>query len=135
MRRVDFVVTVCSDEQEVLRFGLDQDVLHQIKRGLVEPLQIVEEQRQRMLGLGEYLDQPAQRHLYAGLRGRWRYVRNRRLFADHELQLGNEVNDQSAVRIQRPTQLLSPLGELGLGLGQELPAQTSKGLSHSGVRN
>src|SRR4030095_15250282 len=126
MRRIEFVVTVRSDEQEVMRFGLDQDVLHQIERGLVEPLQIVEEQRQRLLGLGEYLDQPTQRHLHAGLRGRWRYVRNRRLVADDELQLGNKVNDQGAVWIQCPMQLLPPLGELGLWLGQKLAASDTE---------
>ena len=58
MRRVDLVVPVCADEEEVLRFGLHQDVLQQIERSPIEPLQIVEEQRQRMLGLREHTDQP-----------------------------------------------------------------------------
>ena len=118
VRRVDLVVPVRADEEQVLRLGLDQDVLQQIERRPIEPLQIVEEQRQRMLGACEHTDQPAKGHLKAGLRVRRRDVWNRRLLADHELQLGNQVEEQRGVRAERVTQLLPPLGELGFGLAR-----------------
>src|SRR5262249_4641442 len=88
-----------------------------------------------MLGLSEYSDQPTQGDLHARLRGRWRHVRRRRLFADDELQLGNETNDQRAVGIERTMQLLPPRGEFGLGLGKEVSAESSKGLCQCGVWN
>ena len=58
-----------------------------------------------------------------------------RLLADHELQLGNQVEEQRAVRAQRLTQLLPPLGELGFGLREKLTDQALKGLGQRGVRN
>ena len=108
MRRVDLVVPIRADEQEVLRLGLDEDVLQQLERRAIEPLQIVEEQRQRMLGAREHTDQPPKRHLEAGLRVRRRDVRNRRLLSDHELQFRNEVDDERTIRVQRLTQLAPP---------------------------
>ena len=49
MRCSDFVVAVGADQQQVAQIGSAQQVFQQIERGRVEPLQIVEEERQRML--------------------------------------------------------------------------------------
>ena len=45
----DFVVPVGADQQHVPHIRLRQQVFEQIERGRIEPLQIVEEQGQRML--------------------------------------------------------------------------------------
>src|SRR5262249_49790234 len=49
MRCSDFVVAVGADEEKIAELGPAQQVFQQVKRRRVEPLQVVEEQRQRML--------------------------------------------------------------------------------------
>src|SRR5512132_763503 len=88
-----------------------------------------------MLGASKHTNQPAKSVLHARVRGRWRDVRDRRLLADHELQLGNQVDNQRAVWIQRLTQLLPPLIKLGVGLREKLANQALNGLSQGSVRN
>ena len=48
MRRVHFVIPVGADQHQMLHIGLAQQILDQIQRRSVEPLQIVEKQRQGM---------------------------------------------------------------------------------------
>src|SRR5262245_60850495 len=88
-----------------------------------------------MLGSREHSNQPAKTHLEAGLGVRWGDFRNRRLLADHELQLRNEVNEQRAVRVQRLTQLLPPFDELDLWLPEKLTNQPLEGLGQCAVRH
>jgi hypothetical protein len=48
-----------------------------------------------------------------------RQVRNRRLFSDHQLQGGNEVDDQLTVRAQRLAQGPPPPAKLRFALAQK----------------
>ena len=64
---------------QVPHIRLGQQILEQIERRRVEPLQVVEEQRQRMLRPGEDADEPPEHQLEAPLRVLWRKLRNRRL--------------------------------------------------------
>ena len=56
MGGIDLVVPVGADQQQVLHVPLGQQVLNQVERGRVEPLQVVEKQRQRMLRSREHTD-------------------------------------------------------------------------------
>src|SRR5215475_8988921 len=56
MRGIDCVVPVSTDHHQVLHIRLVQQVLEQIERRCVEPLQVVEEQRQRVLRPREHTD-------------------------------------------------------------------------------
>src|SRR5262249_38751278 len=58
MSRIDFVVPISADRHQVPYIPLSQQVLEQIQRCRVEPLQIVEEQRQRMFQPREHVDKP-----------------------------------------------------------------------------
>ena len=60
----------------------------QIQRGRVEPLQIVEKERQRMLRPGEYAEEAPEDQVEAALRVLGRKLGNRRLLADDELSSG-----------------------------------------------
>ena len=112
-----------------------EKIFEQIERGGIEPLQIVEEERQRMLRARKDADEPPQHRLEAALRIlRWQ-IGDRRLFADDEFQLGDEVHDQQPVRAQRLAKRLPPALELRLALAQNLPDQTLKGLRQRGVRD
>src|SRR6185295_9616542 len=94
-------------------------VLEQVKRSCIQPLQIVEEQRERMLLAREHREETPEHHLEAVLRVLRRQVRDRRLFSDHELQLGNEIDDELTIRTQRLAEGVPPPAKLGLALGQE----------------
>ncbi len=65
---VDLVVAIGTDQQQVLHIRPGQQILEQIERRRVEPLQIVEEERQRMLRPGEHADEPPEHQLEAALR-------------------------------------------------------------------
>ena len=53
MRGIDFVVAIGADQHQMLQLRPGQQILQQIERRRIEPLQIVEEQRQRMFRAGE----------------------------------------------------------------------------------
>ena len=98
---IDLVVSIRPDEHQVLQIGLSQQIFEQIERGGIQPLQVVEEECQRMLRSCEYADEPAKDQLKTSLRFRRRELRNRWLFANDVLQFRDEIDDQQSVRLQR----------------------------------
>src|SRR5215467_1578927 len=77
MRWSDFVVSVGADEEKIAEIRPAQQVFQQIERRRVEPLQVIEEERQRMFRPGEDADELPKYHLEAPLRVLWRKLRNR----------------------------------------------------------
>src|SRR5579863_4182819 len=67
----------------------------------------------------EYANKSSKDLLKASLRVSWRNFRNRWLFSDHELQLGNQVYYELPVRIQCFAKRRAPLAQLCFGLGQK----------------
>ena len=63
MGRSDFVVSVSADQHQVLHARWIQQILEEIERRRVEPLQVVEEERQRMLRPREHPDEPPEDEL------------------------------------------------------------------------
>src|SRR4029077_6307180 len=98
MGGIDLVIPVSPDQHQMPHVRLGQQVLQQVERCRVEPLQIVEEQRQRMLRPGEHGEKAPENQLKAALRVLGRQLRNRRLVADDELQLRNQVYYKPTVR-------------------------------------
>ena len=86
---VDLVVAIGADQQQVPHVRLGQQILEQVERRRVEPLQIVEEQRQRMLRPGEHADEAAEHQLEPPLRLLRLELGDRRLLADDERQFGD----------------------------------------------
>ena len=74
----DFVVPVRADQKDVPHIRLGHQVFEQIKRRDIEPLQIVQEQGERMLGPSEDPQKPSEHELEAALRVLWRQFRDRR---------------------------------------------------------
>ena len=68
MRSVDLVVPIGADQQQMPDIPLRQNIFEQIERGGIEPLQIVEEERQRMLRPRKDADEPPQHRLETALR-------------------------------------------------------------------
>src|SRR4029453_2724652 len=129
------VVPVRADEKEVPHIALDHQVLEQIKRRDIEPLQIVQEQGEWMLGPSEDSQKPSEHELEAALRVLWRQFRDHGLVADDDLQVGDEVHHELAVRSERLMERMSPATQFVVAPGQERTDQTLKGLGEGGVRN
>ena len=113
VRGADFVVAVGADQQQVADVRVGRPVLEEVERGRVEPLQVVEEQGERMPGPGEDAEEAAEDQLEAALRLLRRQLGDRRLLADDELQLRDQVDHELAVRTERGAERLAPRAELG----------------------
>ena len=120
---------------QVLQIRPGQQILEQIERRRVEPLQIVEEQRQRMFRPGEDADEAPEHQLETSLRVLRRQLRDRRLFADDELQFGDQIDDEPSVRAQRLQQCVAPAAQLGLALAEQRPDEALKSLRQRRIRN
>src|SRR6516164_4609300 len=101
MRGSDFVVAVGADEEKIAEIGSAQQVFQQVERRRVEPLQIIEEERQGMFRPSEDADKLPNHHLEAPLRVLWRELRSRRRLSNDELHFRNEIYNQPSVRSQR----------------------------------
>ena len=84
MRSVDLVVSIGADQQQMPNVPLGEKIFEQVERSAIEPLQIVEEERQRMLRTRKDGDESPEHRLKTALRIFRRQIRHRRLFADDE---------------------------------------------------
>ena len=100
MRGTDLVVPIGADQQQVPHFRVRDQVLDEVERCCIQPLQIIEEQRERVLVASEHPEEAPENHLEAVLRILRRQVRDRSLRSNHKLQLGNEVDDELTIRAQ-----------------------------------
>ena len=133
--RRDFVVPIGADQQKMLHLRLGHQVFEEIERGRVEPLQVVQEQGERMLGPGEHAKEPSEDQFEAALRGLGRKLRDRRLLANDELEFGEQIDHQLAVRTQRLPERIAPAAEFRFALREERTDQTLKGLGEGGIRD
>ena len=67
-RGADLVVSIGPDQKQVPHLRVRDQVLEEVERRCIQPLQIIEEQRQRMLLSREYLEEAPEDHLEAILR-------------------------------------------------------------------
>src|SRR6202022_3317236 len=111
VRGSDLVVSIGPDQKQVPHLRVRDQVLEEVERRCIKPLQIVEEQRERVLLPREYAEKAPENHLKAVLRVQRRQVRDRWLSPDHKLQRGNEVDDELSVRAQRLAQAAPPPGK------------------------
>ena len=128
MGGTDFVVPVGPDQHQVAHVRLGQQVFDEIQGGRVEPLQVVEEQRQRMFRAREDSNEAPEHELKPALRVLWRQLGDRRRLSDDEFHFGNQVHDESCVRAQRLLQGVAPSRQLRFALPEERTDQTLKGL-------
>src|SRR6516225_508125 len=109
-------------------------MLHQIQRGRVQPLQIVEEESEGVLPR-ECADESTEDQSEAALRILWRKFRNRRLHPDDELQLRNEIHHELTIRIERLADGSAPTAQLFFVLRQDGTDQALEGLREGRIRD
>ena len=115
---VDLVVPIGPDQQEVPDIGLGQQFLKQVERCRVQPLKVIEEQRERMLVPREDAEEAPERQLESTLRLLGRKLGNRRLLSNDEFQLGDKIDHQAPVRPQRLAQGVAPMAQLRVALDE-----------------
>ena len=132
---IDLVVPISADQHQVLQIRLGQQVLQQIESRSIEPLQIVEKERQRMFLPGKNTDESAEHELETALRLLWIEFRNRRWVVDNELQFRDEVGHEPCIWPQRLHKSIAPDRQLDVALAEKLPHQALKSLHQGRIRN
>jgi hypothetical protein len=100
----------------VPHFRIANQALHQFNCCRVQPLQIIKEQRQRVLRPRERTEEAPEHQLEAILCILRRQVWNGRLFPDEEPQFGDKVDDQLATRTHGLCQGVPPVADLRFAL-------------------
>ena len=77
VRGTDLVVPVGADQQQVPHVRVRDQMLEEVERRCIQPLQIIEEQRERVLLAREHPEEAPEHHLEAVLRVLRRQVRDR----------------------------------------------------------
>jgi hypothetical protein len=67
VRAIDLVVPVGPDQQQAPYVRMGDQVLEEVKRRGVQPLQVVEEQRERVILAREHTEEAPENHLKAVL--------------------------------------------------------------------
>ena len=93
----NLVVSVGADQHQVLHIRPGQQILEQIEGCHVKPLQIIEEQCERMFRPCENANKSPEHHLEATLRVLGRKIRDWWLRPDDELQFGYQIRDEQSV--------------------------------------
>jgi len=124
----NLVVAVGADDEKVSDLRVRDDVLEKSRVAAVDPLQVIEEERERLFLRGNDAEEPPEHHLESVLRLLRRKLRYGRLLADDELDLRNEVRYQLPVRAERASNGIAPLTELGVALAQQRADDAPQGL-------
>ena len=98
VRRAHFVVSVRADDEQVGRLGKAEDSrAHRVERGGVRPLQVIEEQDQRVSLTSERRDEPGQGAVEAVLGLREARRRHDRLSPHDALEIRDELHEEPRV--------------------------------------
>ena len=115
--------TVGAHHQHAAHILLGHQVGQQLEAGRVDPLDVVQAQHQHRSAGRQRADELAEHGLQPHLRFQRRQLGRRRLVADDERQLGNEVQHQASVRPQRFGQRAPPWGQHRLTLCRQAAHQ------------
>ena len=133
MRRRGLVVPVGPHHEEVAGVRPGEQMLDQRQGAGVGPLQVVQEQHDRVVGARQRADQAGHAADQALLRLRLRQGWNRLLLADQQLQRGHQIHHHLAVGTQGLLQAAAPPGHLRFAAGEQLQHGGAEGLGDRGV--
>ena len=143
MQRIDLVVAVGADDQQVVTAVLAQQQRDHAQGGRIGPLQVVKEQHQRMRARGEHRDEAREHpvephaHLLGGQAGH-RFAGadvSADVSANNERQLGNQFDHQREMGAQGAAQLLGPQAQQRLRFAQQLAQHALEGFDQRGIRD
>src|SRR5580704_10195481 len=131
----NLVIPICADEDDLANLRLGNEVFQQLEGGGIQPLQIVEEKRQRVLRAGEYPKKAAEKRLEARLSFLRRKVGDRLLGSNDSFDFWNQVYDELAIRPQCFAQSVAPMSDLAFVPTQNLADQSLECLCQRCVGN
>ena len=135
MRWRDLIVPVGADQQQVPHLRVRDKMFDQVKGRGVQPLQIIEEQRERVLRPSKHAEEPPEHQLEPILPVlRWEFG-NWRLLTDDESKLRDEIDHQLAVRAKRVQQRGAPSAHLRVALAEDLVDKALEGLGQRRIRD
>ncbi|HYZ83109.1 MAG TPA: hypothetical protein VE621_01825 [Bryobacteraceae bacterium] len=105
-----------------------EQILEQVEGPRVQPLQIVEKERERVVRLSEDADEPSKRELETALCLLGRQLRDRWLVSDNKLQFGHQVDHQSSIRLQCVQKGFTPAIQFSVSPAQQRADQALKSL-------
>ena len=128
LRGWDLVAAGGADEQHVPGVRVGRQIGHQVRAGGVHPLQIVEEEGERVVRAREGADELADHHAQPvlGVAERQRGRLGLRARANDQLDLGQEVDDQPAVGPQRVEDAAPPGRDLIGALGEDVERELTE---------
>src|SRR5216683_6627882 len=135
VRGTDLIVPVGADQHQVPHLRVRDQTLEEVERCCIQPLQIIEEQRERVLRPGERAEEAPEHQLEAVLRILRGQLWSGWLLPDDELHLRDEIDDQLAVCPDRLRQDGTPLFHLRFALDEDLIDQSLEGLCQCRIRN
>src|SRR5580700_920321 len=112
-----------------------QQILQEVESRSVEPLQIVEKQRQRMFRPGEYGNEAPENELETALRLLRLKLQDRRLVSDDELQFGDEVGHEPCIQLERLQKRAAPDRQFGVALAEKRSYKALKCLHQGRIGN
>ncbi len=98
-------------------------------------MQIIEEQRERVLRPAKHAEEPPEHHLEPVLGILRREFGNWRLLTDDERELRDEIDHQLAVRAKRVQQRGTPSAHLCVALAEDLIDKAVEGLGQRRIRD
>ena len=111
MAVVHFIIAVGADDEKMTGVDVLREPHQKFGGRLVEPLQVVEEQHQRMLGTCDRGEEAGQHSFEQALALLRRQLRQRRLIADHQGEVRDQIDHQLAVLAHRVLQRDAPMVE------------------------
>ena len=123
MSGINFIVPVSADQHQMSQIRPGQQILQQVEGRSIEPLQIVEKQRQRMFWPGKDANEAPENELEAALRLLRLELRDRRLVSDDELQFGDEVGHEPCIQLERLQKRAAPDRQFGVALAEKRPTR------------
>ncbi len=129
----NFGVPVCPDDQHMGEASVRGDGPDEVQACRVGPLDVVQEQDERVRPVGEDLHEVLKDKMKAVLGFLGPDLGDVGLPAYDELDLGDDVRDDLPVRAQGGIKLFSPFLYTLLALGQELAGQAMEGLNDGAV--
>ena len=128
MSGIHGVVAVGAEQEQAVERRVVQQRGDEVQRGLVGPLQVVEEQDQGMAGCGDLAQQGDQQGPQTDLRLDGAERRHRWLGTEQRRQFRHRLEQRAGVRTQAGQHPLAPPGEGRLGFGQQRLAQLTQAL-------
>ena len=135
VRFVDFIFPVSPDEQEMMQLAPAHDEFDQFKRRLVHPLQVVQENHERMRLPAENTHEIEENAVKTVLRLVRAEFHEGRLRSCHQFQIGNHIDDGPHMDAQRSQEPFPPLQKPCFTLAQDLIDKVLKRLDETAVRD